>query len=199
MSKELPLDIPKKKKKGLFITIGIVLILIAAAGAWYWNYYNTAKAEKQYKTNMALVLLSATTTAAKAEGMNMINTYQQVWHDDIFNGGYTTSNGTYHSDRLSNFSQAIKDQHDIYDELGDNKKLAAGMISVNTTMDELKNPPSQYKDLYKEIVDLYSSLSRFVDMVNNPTGSLQSYSSDANNLDNDVSKKINSIKVQLPN
>ncbi|MCM2532543.1 hypothetical protein NDK43_09295 [Neobacillus pocheonensis] len=197
MSKELPLDIPKKKKKGLFITIGIVLILIAAAGAWYWNYYNTAKAEKQYKTNMALVLLSATTTAAKAEGM--INTYQQVWHDDIFNGGYTTSNGTYHSDRLSNFSQAIKDQHDIYDELGDNKKLAAGMISVNTTMDELKNPPSQYKDLYKEIVDLYSSLSRFVDMVNNPTGSLQSYSSDASNMDNDISKKFNSIKVQLPN
>lgn len=46
----------------------------------------------------------------------------------FFNCGYTTSNGTYHSDRLSDFNKAIKAQHDIYDELGDNKKLAAGMI-----------------------------------------------------------------------
>lgn len=83
MSEELPLEVPQKKKKGLFISIiGNILVLVAAASSWYWNYYNTAKAEKQYKTNMAQVFVTATTAAAKAEGM--INTCQQVWHDDIF-------------------------------------------------------------------------------------------------------------------
>lgn len=196
MSDELQLEAPKKKKKGLFISIGVILVLAVAAGAWYWNYYNTAKSLDKYKANMALVFMKATNTAAKAEGM--INTYQKVWHDDIFNSGYTTSNGTYHSDGLDNFSQAIQDQRNIYDELGDNKQLTDGINSINTTMDVLKNPPSQYKDLYQQFVDLYSSLSSFVNMATDPSGSLQSYTSDANNLDNDIFKKINGIKVQLP-
>jgi ABC-type transporter Mla subunit MlaD len=196
MSDELQLDMPKSKKKWLLITTGIILLLVVVAGFWYLNYHNKVNAEKQYKENMSLFLLQSTKVGAKAE--SMINTYQEVWHDDIFNDGYTTSNGTYHKDRLNNFNQAIKDQWNIYDVLGDNKELKRDMDNVDKTINVLKNPPTQYKDLYKEIVDLYTDLSRFVEKANNPSGSLQSYTNDANSMDTDITKKIDSIRVQLP-
>jgi phage-related tail protein len=82
--------------------------------------------------------------------------------------------------------------------LGDNKELKRDRDNLDKTMNVLKNPPTQYKDLYKEIVDLYTNLSRFVEMANIPSGSLQSYTNDANSMDTDITKKIDSIRVQLP-
>jgi hypothetical protein len=70
---------------------GNYFVLVVVAGFWYLNYHNKVNAEKQYKENMSLFLLQSTKVGAKAE--SMINTYQEVWHDDIFNDGYTTSNG----------------------------------------------------------------------------------------------------------
>jgi hypothetical protein len=218
MSEELPLDVSKKKKKGLFITIiGIVLVL-AIGGSAYGYHYHTVQVEKQaeiqatkvkaekeadkkkqaelqYVKNINEVVFDITNAGAKTN--DITNTYQKVWHDAIWDHIYTSSDGQIQI--VSDFNTAISYQRAAYEKAGTISELQNEMSTINKLMIQLKEPPSKYKGLYSEVVDLYSTLTNFEKMAENPSGSLNSYSSDIDNLDNDLSKKINSIKVQLPN
>ena len=53
-------------------------------------------------------------------------------------------------------------------------------------MKELQNPPKQYEDAYEKIKDFYDVYLEFTNLVINPSGSLQSYTSKFNELDSDT-------------
>ncbi len=56
-------------------------------------------------------------------------------------------------------------------------------------MRELKNPPEKCKEAYETIKDFYNSYLEFTNLVTNPTGNLESYTADYNNLDLEVMSK----------
>jgi hypothetical protein len=197
-------SIPKKKKKVIIATI-IILLVAAIAGGLYWKHEQTVQAEKAaaaakkntletYKENMNLALAAATLVGSHAEKMG--NQYHDVWYSAIFNHRYTTSDGQSHS--YGTYSQAIKDQRDAYVKSSDTTKLKMEMATLESTVSKLKNPTVQYKEIYKELVDLYSTVTSFESLAEDPSGSLQSYTDDFNQLDTALAQKIKAIQVQLP-
>ena len=69
--------------------------------------------------------------------------------------------------------------------------------SVNDLMKELKNPPDEYKEAYDELKDLYDSYLNIVNIATDPSGSLQTYTSNFNSADSDVAQKIQSIQIYI--
>lgn len=202
---QIQLEQPQTNKKNIPLIIAVIIVLIVAVTAilYFHSVQQKQEAEKAYrntykntyKKTMKATINDTLTTGAKAE--DMFNGYKSVWYDAIWKSKYTLSDGTKYSS-IRGFNQAISDQKDVYDELGDISELKEDMSKVDKDMEKLKNPPEQYKDLYKQIVDIYSTLSRFESLAEYPTGSLQSYSDDGSNYDKQLSKSIDSVKVQLP-
>ena len=64
-------------------------------------------------------------------------------------------------------------------------------------MKELQNPPSDCKEAYESVKELYSAYLEFTGMVIDPSGSLQSFSNDFNSADSEITKCYNAAKTYL--
>lgn len=216
MADEIQLEAPKKKKKGLFITLGVLLFL-GIGGTIYGYYYHTVQVEKQvalhaakvkaekeakkqqaelqYIKNIKDVVLDITYASGKAK--DMISTYQKVWHDAIWDHIYTSSDGQMQI--VTDFNEAISLQRDAYDKAGTISELQNEMSTIEKIMNQSKEPPSKYKGIYNGVVDLYATLTNYEKMSESPSGSLNSFTSDADEIGNELSQKLSSINIQLPN
>ena len=84
----------------------------------------------------------------------------------------------------SSFSSQIAD-------INDNKD------TVNSLMKKLKNPPEEYKDAYESLSKLYDAYISLTNLVTDPTGSLQTYSQNFNDADNETLNCYNALKMYL--
>ena len=58
--------------------------------------------------------------------------------------------------------------------------------SVAELMEQLKNPPAGYEEAYEALKEYYSAYLELTNMATNPSGSLQSYSSNFNEADSNA-------------
>lgn len=198
--------ITKKSKKVIVIAAiaVIVAVIIAAVGvqAHKKNIAEKAAAEAQkqseeYGTNLNTAAYSMLSGASDAE--TCCNLIKKVWYNAIYEESdsktdkYTKPNGYYVSDfndalqnlfSDSSFSAQIADVNDNKD-------------TVNALMKKLKNPPEEYKDAYESLSKFYNAYISLTNLATDPTGSLQTYSQNFTDADNETLNCYNALKIYL--
>ena len=198
--------ITKKSKKIIVIaTIAVIVAAIIASIGVQIHKKNVAakvaaeaqKQSEEYGTNLNMAAYSMLSGASDAETCG--NLIKQVWYNAIYEKSdsktdkYTKPKGYYVSDFNdalqnlfldSSFSSQIAD-------INDNKD------TVNSLMKKLKNPPEEYKDAYESLSELYDAYISLTNLATDPTGSLQTYSQNFNDADNETLNCYNALKMYL--
>ena len=127
------------------------------------------------------------------------NLIKQVWYNAIYEKSdsktdkYTKPTGYYvfdFNDALQNLFSDSSFSGQIAD-INDNKD------TVNSLMKKLKNPPEEYKDAYESLSKLYDAYISLTNLATDPTGSLQTYSQNFNDADNETLNCYNALKMYL--
>lgn len=198
--------ITKKSKKIIVIaTIAVIVAAIITDIGVQTHKKNVAakaaaEAQKQsdeYGTNLNMAAYSMLSGASDAETCG--NLIKQVWYNAIYEKSdsktdkYTKPKGYYVSDfndALQNLFSDSSFSSQIAD-INDNKD------TVNSLMKKLKNPPEEYKDAYESLSKLYDAYISLTNLATDPTGSLQTYSQNFNDADNETLNCYNALKMYL--
>ena len=198
--------ITKKSKKIIAIAAIAVIVaaIIAAIGVQTHKKNVAAKAaaeaqkqSEEYGTNLNMAAYSMLSGASDAETCG--NLIKQVWYNAIYEKSdsktdkYTKPKGYYVSDfndALQNLFSNNSFSSQIAD-INDNKD------TVNSLMKKLKNPPEEYKDAYESLSKLYDAYISLTNLATDPTGSLQTYSQNFNDADNETLNCYNALKMYL--
>ena len=194
--------ITKKSKKIIVIaTIAVIVAaIITAIGVQIHKKNVAAKVQKQseeYGATLNMAAYSMLSGASDAETCG--NLIKQVWYNAIYEKSdsetdkYTKQKGYYVSDfndALQNLFSDSSFSSQIAD-INDNKD------TVNSLMKKLKNPPEEYKDAYESLSKLYDAYISLTNLATDPTGSLQTYSQDFNDADNETLNCYNALKMYL--
>lgn len=127
----------------------------------------------------------------------MKNLPKKVWYNAIYKerddatDKYTRPKGYF----ASNFNDALgnlfSDTSFRISSIEDNQK------TVSSLMKELKNPPEEYKDAYEAITELYDAYISLTNLATDPSGSLQTFSTNFNNTDSETLNCYNAMKLYL--
>ena len=186
----------KKLIAGIFV---LVLIVGAIVGGIFIkktvDKNNAEKEEKKYYSKLESttnIMLAGCADAESAAGL-----IHDVWKNAIYEeedsstDDYTKPDGYF----VSDFNDALAN---LEADISFSKKvdgIRKNQITVEKAMKELKNPPEKYKEAYDTIKDFYESYLEFTRLATNPSGSLQSYTSDYNDLDSDVMSKYKKMEM----
>jgi len=135
--------------------------------------------------------------AADAEGCG--NLIKKVWsntiweRDDSVTDKYTKKNGVFNDDFNDSLSSLFSDSSFAVktDSVEKNQK------EVNKIMKELKNSPEEWEDAYNDLKDYYDDYLTLTNLCTNPSGSLQTYSTNFSKADSDALNGYNKMKSYL--
>lgn len=213
-------DRGRKKKYILFAGIAIVCIALIATIAILANNHAKAlaaeesraaeeariaeesraaeEARNEYIENLNLFLIETITGGAKAE--TVCNLTKQVWHDTIFEEynsdtvEYTKTNGVFNDDFNTSLQRLYaSDQITEYvDAIKENQ------ADVDALYKKLLNPDDEFEKCFEEVEAIYSIYYKFTNLAISPAGSLQTYSENFNNYDNDFMEHYNKLNLLIP-
>lgn len=195
-----------KPSKSRFIKIvagSLVAIALIGGGVYYYEYQQElAQQEKikkiqmeeamkeKYRTdllNTADLMLSVAQDAER-----ITHAYSEVWYDAIWNDGVFV-NGQYTSD----FNEALLlKQEELSDDID---TMKARFDTVNQQMMKLNQPPKEFQQAYQSLLQLQSITSKYVDMAENPHGTLQTFNQDISEYSSDFISVYNTFKTLVPN
>lgn len=195
-----------KVTKKVKVIIGIVVALLLVGGAIFFgvNQYQKKKAAEEYAqkvetyaVNLELATYSMLTGASDAETCG--NLIKQVWNNAIYKKSddttdkYTKTKGYF----VSDFNEALGN---LFLDTSFQSKISSieeNQKTVNSLMKELKNPPEEYKDAYEAISELYDAYISLTNLATDPSGSLQTFSTNFNNADSETLNCYNAMKLYL--
>lgn len=197
-----------KVTKRVKIIIGVVVALLVVGGATVFGVtqYQKKKAAEEYaqrieeySDNLELATMTMLSGASDAETSG--NLIKQVWYNAIYEkqddktDKYTKPKGYF----VSDFNDALGD---LYADSSFSSKISSikdNQETVNGLMKKLKNPPDEYKDAYEAISELYDAYISLTNCATDPSGSLQTYSSNFNDADSNTLNAYNAMKLYLEN
>lgn len=195
-------NLPKMKKKtqkGLIIAAIILVVAVIGTliGVKLHKDKQAEEAASAYKNNLNLISFSMITGGAKAEEAG--NLIKSVWYNAIYEerdnttDKYTRPDGFFVDDFNDALANLFADTTftEIIEEIKENQKIVSGY------MKDLKNPPEGFEDAYSAVKDCYDIYLSFTNMVINPSGSLQTFSSNFNDADTSFVNKYNALKLYL--
>lgn len=180
--------VTQKSKKRLCAIIGgiLILALVLLAGQQV-KKQNAIKAEQErsslYLANLQKASVLMLSGASDAEECG--NLIKHVWANAIYEDRdpetdpYTRPKGYF----VDDFNDALQN---LFIDNSFSKRIEtikSNQNDVQAIMKELKNPPEEYEDAYESITDFYNAYSSLTGMATNPTGSLQTFSSNFNDAD----------------
>ena len=190
---------PHINKKIITIAvIALVVVIAAIFGVTKVQEQKAIEASTEYGKNLETLSNLMLSGAAKAETSG--NLIKSVWHNSIFKKSSTSTDPYTRPDGLffvSDFHTALgnlfsdEDFSSTIDSIKDNQD------EVTSMMKKMKNPPEEWKDAYEELQDFYDSYIELTNLVTNPTGSLQTYSSNFNDADSAVSNAYSKMKLNF--
>ena len=194
--------IAKKSKQIIAITavvLAIIALIVVAVvqGQKKKEAEEAAKRIEEYSANLELVTYSMLSGAGDAETCG--NLIKKVWYNAIYEkrdnstDKYTRPNGYFVSDfndALGNLFLDTSFQSKI-SSIEENQKTVASL------MKELKNPPEEYKDAYEAISELYDAYISLTNLATDPSGSLQTFSTNFNDADTETLNCYNAMKLYL--
>lgn len=187
----------KRSKKYILVSLLAFIILVAAGGGEYWYIADQQKKEEalinQYKEDLASSVMRMMSFSIISE--EICNQYAKVW-DEAIEADYGISvNGKYASD----FNEAIVYQREAFKEKDILNDIKDNTAEVDTLMQGLNNPPTEYQNSYDKLVELYGLYTQYAELADYPKGSLLEFNKTRNNLSSEISKLFNQFKILLPN
>ena len=194
---ETAISIPKidhTAKNGIIIAIIALAAILIGTIIGLKGYHN--KQKQAYEKNLSLLSNSMIQGAGEAESAG--NLLLAVWHNAIYKtrsaetDQYTLTDGSFVSDFNTALSNLLTDSSyaNRINEIRKNQNQVMGY------MKDLKNPPKGCEDAYTALKECYDSYLSLTDMVTNPTGSLDTFSS---NFHDAVSNFINAYRELVLN
>ena len=106
---------------------------------------------------------------------------------------YTKPDGYY----VSDFNDALQNLFSDSSFSGQIADINSNKDTVNSLMKQLKNPPEEYKDAYEALSKFYDAYISLTNLATDPTGSLQTFSQNFNDADNETLNCYNALKMYL--
>ena len=199
------ITISNKKISLTKILIAVVIIIIVIAGGFGIKSNNEKKAvqkaeqeAKEQKENYESTLQKAITTmltgASDAEEAG--NLIHDVWYDAIYKN-YSEANTSKYVKATGDFNDSLSA---LFNDSTFKSKIASiesNKDSVSSLMKQLKNPPDEYEEAYDSLKELYNSYLDITNLVTDPTGSLQSFTSNFNDADSEVAQKMQAMQIYM--
>lgn len=195
--------VSQKSKKVFAIVIAAICVILS--GVFIAQQIQKQNAEKEairisqeYFSNLKLAATTILSGAADAEDCG--NLIKQVWYNAIYEeidpetDPYTRPHGYFF---VSDFNVALNNlfsDSDFAEKIDDIKR---NQVSVQLRMRDLKNPPDDYKDAYEALSDFYDAYINLTNLAVNPTGSLQTFSSNFNDADTETSNCYSALQLYL--
>ena len=182
-----------------------IIILLAIAGAVFGVISYNKKQEKErkeqlsenYKSNLSTISLKMLSGSADAEKCG--NKIKKVWYNSIWKESdsetdkYTKTNGRFNED----FNDSLSALFDDPDFTAITDRVEENQEEVAKLMKEMKNPPEEWEEAYRDLKDYYDEYLTFTNLCTNPSGSLQTYSTNFNNADDSAINAYKKVQTHL--
>lgn len=209
-----------KKSKILKILASIItgiFVLVVVVGI-----VNSIKVKniEDYKNKLELVVMLMINDAAEAEKMH--NVYISAWRTAIKAEygmfiRYNPDNNSFrytsiHSPNspslkeknvnrenyAKDFNEAIAIVNRIFREQGKIDSLLKGKKVIDNIMQELNDPPNDYKVVYEICFEMYGLYNQYISLAEYPSGSFVSYQEKVKELSTQLIKKHDDLNVRMP-
>ncbi len=174
----------KKRRKGL---IAIILVIVAAAViAIGFGAHAGVKHQKEnaYASDLSEVTYDMLESSVNAESAG--NLIKSVWNNCIFEKSDSTtdpytknSSGSFYDD----FNTALLVLFSDEDFMTDIATIEMEQDSITSKIKEMQDPPEKWAEAYGALLDYYDAYNTLANLVVNPSGSLQTFSSNFNDAD----------------
>ena len=191
----IKLNIRPHINKKIITIAAIALVVVIAA------IFGVTKVQEQkaieYGENLETLSNLMLNGAVEAETSGSL--IYSVWYNSIYEkrststDPYTRPNGYF----VSDFDTALGNLFSDEDFSSKIVYIKNNQERVTSMMKKMKNPPEEWKDAYEDLQDFYDSYIELTNLVTNPTGSLQTYSSDFNDADSAVSNAYSKMKLNF--
>lgn len=139
-----------------------------------------------YSKNLKTVCSTMLDGASNAEQAG--NLVKKVWSNAIHEKSDSQTNkytrNTY--GRYLDFNDALNNLFSDASFVAKVISIEENQNAVDGLMKELKSPPEGYEEAYSELKNYYSAYTSFTNLVISPSGSLNTFSSNFNDLDSEV-------------
>lgn len=180
------INIPIFKKKAFWISIVSVFVIIVGSVLGIKMYQD--KQIEKYYSNLQLINFTMLNGASQAESAGGL--IHDVWYNTIYDKYDST---TYkYTNGETDFNDSLKNLFSDKDFSEKISSIKTNQETVDSLMKDLKNPPKKYEDAYRDLRSFYDSYVEFTNLVINPKGSLQSFTSNFNDAD---TKTVNGYKT----
>ena len=176
---------------------------VAEADAYYSEkiteadaYYNSKVVEPQaYLSNMSEAAYLMLEGAADAE--TAANLIKKVWINAIYQESddetdpYTRPDGTF----VDDFNEALDNLFADEAFLTSLYSISDNQMAVLSMMQQLNDPPEEYREAFTVLTDYYMSYKTMTDMAIDPTGSYSTYSEEFSEVDNNTVDLFNKMMI----
>lgn len=186
----------QNSKKKIIIAASVLGVLVVGTlGFQIIQKQNATKVSEDYGQNLELVSTMMLDGASEAETAG--NLIKSVWYNSIFEeydsetDKYTMPDGYF----LSDFNDALSNLFEDSDFNDNMSSIETNQNSVASMMKSMQNPPEEYIDAYDSLQEFYDSYLSFTNIVINPSGNLQTFSSNFSGGDSDVLSCYNKMEL----
>ena len=194
--------IPKldqRKKKIVVGSIIGVIVLIAAISLIIsqMRQATAAQLSADYSENISTVSAAILSSAIQTEEAG--NLIHDVWYNCIFEENdpetneYTRPNGYY----LDDFNDALAN---LFSDETFSQQLSSiknDQETVTDLMRKMSDPPEEFEDAYEALRELFDAYTEFTNLVINPSGNLQTFTSNFNDADSALLNSYNAMSLYI--
>ena len=194
--------IPKldqRKKKIVVGSIIGVIVLIAAISLIIsqMRQATAAQLSDDYSENISTVSAAILSSAIQTEEAG--NLIHDVWYNCIFEENdpetneYTRPNGYY----LDDFNDALAN---LFSDETFSQQLSSiknDQETVTDLMRKMSDPPEEFEDAYEALRELFDAYTEFTNLVINPSGNLQTFTSNFNDADSALLNCYNAMSLYI--
>lgn len=188
-------DASTKRNKTLKIAIAavaaIIVIAIISVSVYSNNEKNRYNDYISTVTNMQSKMLSSGATAE-----TQMNLTKSVWHNAIWDKSDSTTDK--YTKGADDFNEALSNMASDSTVKSRISSLKSSKSEVDDLMKKLNNPPKGLESCYDTASDLYTEYCKMISLATDPSGSLQTYSSDCSSADSNFMTQYEKLTTKIP-
>lgn len=189
------IEMGKKQKKTIIALAAVAIVIIVCI--FMYSSFTKQNTHTAYMDNYERCLNLMIKGAGEAEEAGGL--IHDVWYNTIYEkkdyrtDPFTMTNYSFNED--FNYSLILLYADEEFQS--SIESIKSNQKSVESLRKELMNPPEDCKEAYEALKTFYDAYSSLVNLVLNPTGNLQSYTSSFNEADSETAKAYKAATLYL--